>query len=382
MIAKYIDLMRLNPLHSLPFDRLQAPFEAASDALARLDERLRTSPIALAFALRAHFQDASAALWRAGQFVQVEDLVLHDAGMDARSPTHELVRAHAVLLARRRIAARQPNWALTPSGLSTLRGSRSISDARAYENEDVATADHHEGEDGPDLEPVDEEPAASGEFDEIDALLARTSMVMQSDEAFPARRENPGLVYDEDWDEETRLFEWRQAVAETRALPPMMAAGLAFDAWEALDPLQHRAWLGHLLVAALLRERGKTRHHLVALHAGLRRAKYRRSHQLDAASRLIGFAHAIEEMANADMKELDRLTLARELLVRKCQGRRGNSKLPRLVELCLTSPIVSVPFSAKELGVSQQAATIMIDELSSSLRELTGRGRYRAWAVL
>ena len=30
----------------------------------------------------------------------------------------------------------------------------------------------------------------------------------------------------------------------------------------------------------------------------------------------------------------------------------------------------------------QQAATIMIDELSSNLRELTGRGRYRAWAVM
>jgi hypothetical protein len=87
-------------------------------------------------------------------------------------------------------------------------------------------------------------------------------------------------------------------------------------------------------------------------------------------------------MANFEMKEVDRLTLARELLVRKCKGRRGNSKLPRLVELCLTSPIVSVPLAAKELGVSQQAATIMIDELSSNLRELTGRGRYRAWAVM
>jgi hypothetical protein len=302
--------------------------------------------------------------------------------MDARSPTHELVRAHAVLLARRRIAARQPNWALTPSGLSALRGSWSISDARAYENEDVATTDHQDGEDGQNLEPVNEEPLSSGEFDEIDALLVRTAKVTQSAGAFPAPRENLGLVYDEDWDEQARLFEWRQAVEETRALPPVLAAGLAFDAWEVIDPLQHSAWLGPLLIAALLRARGKTRHHLAAVHARLRRAKYRRSRQYDASSRLIGFAHAIEAMANADMKELDRLTLARELLLRKCQGKRGNSKLPRLVELCLTSPIVSLPFAAKQLGVSQQAATIMIDELSSNLRELSGRGRYRAWAVM
>jgi hypothetical protein len=161
-----------------------------------------------------------------------------------------------------------------------------------------------------------------------------------------------------------------------------MAAGLAFDAWETIEPLQHLAWLGPLLVSAVLRERGKARHHLAALHAGLRHAKYRRDHRHDLAARLIVFAQAIETMANFEMKEIDRLTLARELLLRKCQGRRGNSKLPSLVELCLGSPIVSVPLAAKELGVSQQAATIMIDELSSNLRELTGRGRYRAWAVM
>ena len=178
--------MTITSTSSLGHDGLQAPLEAASDALARLDERLRVSPVAEAFRLRAHFHDACAALWRAGEFVQVEDLVLHDAGMDARSPTHELVRAHAVLLARRRIAAREPNWALTPSGLNALRGSWGISDARAYENEDAATP-YRDDEDGPDVEPVDEEPAASGEFDEIDALLARTAKVFNLRERFPRR---------------------------------------------------------------------------------------------------------------------------------------------------------------------------------------------------
>ena len=218
----------------------------------------------------------------------------------------KLVRAHAVLLARRRIATQQPNWALTPSGLGVLRGSWSISDACANENADDATADHHDGEDGPELDPMDEEAASLGEFDEIDALLARTAKVMQSPETMPPPRENLGLIYDEDWDEEARLSEWRQAIEETRGLPAVMAAGLAFDAWEAIDPLQHRGWLGPLLIAALLRARGKTRHHLAAIYAGLRGAKYRRSRQHDAASRLIGFTQAIEAMANADMKELDR----------------------------------------------------------------------------
>jgi hypothetical protein len=368
-------------VNSLSVDRLVEPFETASDALVRLDERMRVSPVAQGFAVRSHFSDACAALWREGGFVQIEDLVLHDAGMDARSPTHELVRAHAVLLARRRIADQEPGWALTNSGLAALRGLSTFDDVVAKETSAIRNADRDDEEEA-EFEHGDDEATQSGEFAEIDALLERTSKSATPPEALLATRENSGLIYDEDWDEAGRLSEWRQGLAESRDLPPLMAAGLAFDAWETIEPLQHRAWLGPLLVSALLRERGKTRHHLAALHASLRHAKYRRDRQHDLASRLIALARAIETMANFDMKELDRLTLARERLLRKCQGRRGNSKLPSLVELCLTSPIVSVPLAAKELGVSQQAATIMIGELSSNLRELTGRGRYRAWAVM
>jgi hypothetical protein len=52
-------------------------------------------------------------------------------------------------------------------------------------------------------------------------------------------------------------------------------------------------------------------------------------------------------MANVDTKEIDRLTLIREILLRRCSGRRGTSKLPVLVDLGLVLPIVSVPLAAK-----------------------------------
>lgn len=87
-------------------------------------------------------------------------------------------------------------------------------------------------------------------------------------------------------------------------------------------------------------------------------------------------------MAKFDLKEFEILTLARELLLRKCRDRKGNSKLPRLIVLCLGSSIATVPFAAKELRVSRRAVATMLGELSSNLRELTGRGRYRAWAVM
>lgn len=367
--------------NSLPLDRLQAPFEAASDALARLDECLRSSPVAEPFVIRAHFNDACAALWREGEFVQIEDLVLHDANMDARSPTHELVRAHVVLRARRRIVSHEPGWALTTAGLAALCGAGgSDGDVLQPTKNNRRDADEEVKEE--ESEGGDDEGSHMGEFDEIDALLARISRRTSHIETASPKRDDSGLVYDEDWDERDRLREWGERLQETRGLPPLMAAGLALDAWETIEPLQRSAWLGPLLVAELLRVRGKTRHHLPALHAGFRHAKYRRVRQYDLATRLIAFAKAIEEMARAASKEIDRLALARELLLRKCKGRRGNSKLPRLIEFCLASPIISVPLVAKELDISQQAATTMVGELSTNLRELTGRRRYRAWALI
>jgi hypothetical protein len=49
---------------------------------ATWDERARTSPIRDGFISRTHFDDACASLWLTGEFVHIEDLVLHDAARD------------------------------------------------------------------------------------------------------------------------------------------------------------------------------------------------------------------------------------------------------------------------------------------------------------
>ena len=79
--------------------------------MARLDERASRHAVEDGFRERGHFFDAAAALWVAGELVHVEDLVLHDAHMDARAPTHELTIAHSILRARRRIWLAEPVWA-------------------------------------------------------------------------------------------------------------------------------------------------------------------------------------------------------------------------------------------------------------------------------
>ena len=51
-----------------------------------------------------------------------------------------------------------------------------------------------------------------------------------------------------------------------------------------------------------------------------------------------------------------------------------------LIELVMARPIVNAALIARELEITPRAAQTLVAELD--LRELTGRGRYRAWGVL
>jgi len=210
-------------------------------------------------------------------------------------------------------------------------------------------------------------------------LLERSTRVLAG--AVPPRAQDPlALVYDLDWDEPDRLEEWRRGVEDTRALPPLLAAAVAFDAWQAIEPLQHRPWLGALMVSGLLRARGKARYHLPCLNVALRSVPLERRRNRDRATRLVTFLEAVTLGAGQGIKDHDRWRLARGLLERKLAGRRKHSKLPTLIDLVLARPLVSAGMIAAELSVTPRAAQDLIAALG--IREMTGRGRYRAWGVL
>ena len=375
----------------LPWSQIAGPLAAAEDSLARLDERLAKSPIREGWAARTHFTDACATLWLEGELVHLDDLVLHDAGMDVRTPTHELTRAHAVLRARRRIVDAKPDWALSAAGLATLRGrggrGREDEASGREEEEEDDQPSSLDGDDGDaevgsptGLAPADERMAEM--FAAVDAAIAQADRTLAGEAVTQARRtaERDPLVYDLEWDEDERLDAWLAVVGETRALPPTLAAAIAADAWSAIEPLQHTPWLGRLFAAALLRERGKSRAHLPCLHDGLKAIPRERRKPHDRAGRLVVQLEAIAAAAEAGLKDHDRWLTARTLLARKLAGRRSTSRLPALLDYVLTRPIASAGMIAEELGVTPRAVQDMVAELG--LREATGRGRYRAWGIL
>lgn len=374
----------------LPWAQIAGPLAAAEDAVARLDERLAKSPIREGWIARTHFTDAAASLWLEGELVHLEDLVLHDAHMDVRAPTHELTRAHAVLRARRRIAEAKPEWALSPAGFANLRsrGGKDDPEEEAANRNDV-------GDEAFDLEDGDDEADAvdlsrltatddrlADVFAAVDAAIAQADRTLAGEVATHAGRppERDPLLYDLDWDENARLDEWRAVVENAGTLPPALAAAIAADAWTMIEPLQHTPWLGRLLAAALLRERGKSRWHLPCLHDGLKAIPRERRRPRDSAGRVAVQLEAIIAAAETGLKDHDRWLTARTLLARKLAGRRSTSRLPALLDYVLTRPIVSAGMIAKELRITPRAAQDLVAELG--LREATGRGRYRAWGVL
>ena len=191
----------------------------------------------------------------------------------------------------------------------------------------------------------------------------------------PAR----ALIYDEDFDEAGRLADWRREVESTRELPPTLAAAIAQEAWRDTEPLEHQNWFGPLLVADLLRQRGKALSHLPCLNVGLRAIPRERRHSPDRTTRIGAVLGAIQAAARAGLEELDRLALAEARFRRRCQKLKSNARLPALAEFVLSTPLVTAPMIARQLNVSARAAQDMAPALG--LRELTGRTRFRAWGV-
>jgi hypothetical protein len=380
MISMAYDLTKIS------MTALMRPAFEAGVALTRLDERIARSPVGQGWIERQNFADACASLWIDGELVHLEDLVLHDATRDIRTPTHELTIARDVLRTRRRIAAQSPGWALSAEGIRTLRQTSDINSVGAEAPEPgsvmppavAAKGSEGEGDDGDEREDL---PGV--DYVAIDALLARSEAAIENATrpSHDGGREKDPMIYDLDWDEDARLEEWRGLLGRAENLPAVLQAIVALDAWNELSVLQHAPWLGRLFAASILREAGiTTGTHLAAVNLGLKTIPVDRRRHRDRETRLLAIAHGLLAAAEIGVKEHDRLMLARTLMERKLEGRRTSSKLPELLELVMAKPLVSAGMVAKTLDMTPQAARRIVLELG--LREMTGRGRFRAWGVI
>jgi hypothetical protein len=304
----------------LPLEPLLGPLLQAEDALARFDERLHHSPLAEGFRERILFHEICAEQKLEGLLVHLEDLVLFSAGVFGGPLIPELSSAFEALRIWQK-AEKEEAFAL-------LRSSR------------------------------------PGELS--DAVLPVKSL--------------PDAFYDPDWNGAERLEVWREALRETRELPPVLAAGIAWDAWLFAEPEQRGSWRAPLLAALTLKSRGKTKEFLLPLALGARRAGYYKP-KASFEARMLGFCELVMASLERCQHELNTLQGARTRLDYALKTRRQHSSLRRLGELLLAKPVVSAPMAAKALGLSQMGVRKLLKSLCPIAREMSGRKSYRVWGI-
>lgn len=326
----------------LDWNDLAGPLSSADRAVARLDERLRQSPLRAGIIARFDLFDTIAAMANEGCLIHFEDLALHDMSMDIRVPTQELVRASTILDIRRKASQRNPESLMTLRGLQGLVG--------AWETKTRS----------PDT-------IAGKSSTYVSDLLALADALLQGEETETDEIAEP-LQADDAFDA------WRLSVQKSEKLPPILAAAQIMLDWKKTSPIPRHEWLGPILGGAYLRGKDVTSM-MLPVHLGLRQAQRNNIKAPPLRARVEGVLRA----AQAGLEMVRKMETTVSLLRAHTKDRRGDS-FEKLIQMLIDRPVVTIGMIGKEFGISKQGAAHLLKNVGT-IRELTGRGKYRAWGI-
>lgn len=305
----------------LDLKRLLKPLLAAEQAMARMDERLRTLSFRDGVLERLVYHEASAISLLEGKLVPIEDLVQSAVGALQRIPYPELSACGGVYSVLRHAWQAQP-----------------------------------------------------------EALLACASPGNGIDPYLPLEKRNE-FIFNRNWGEAERLSAWQNARRAADALPALLAAAFVWDAWNSLHPEERAFWKSWLLASLTLKARKAFVQGLLPLAWGARHADVRCDKRFPLNLRMEHFLEAVTTACERTRQEIVRLTHADALMSARIGKKRKASKLPQLKDLLLRHPVVSTLMIRKTLKVSPEGVSYLVKELGSVPREITGRRSYRAWGI-
>ena len=323
----------------------------AEDSVSRLDARAQTCPFAEGWAARVDFAEANAWGWVSGEIVDMEDLVLHDAQMDARLPDQALRATHGLVRARRKARG-------IGAELQSLGGAAWLAGHRR--DPPLAPPPAILVEVGP---PDD----ATEPRDLVGEVVHQIRTLGRGETADP-------LEAVEEW------IAWTRRLPE-RA-PALLRAAVALEGWRLVNPLPRQSYVGGVMVAQALRLSGRTPSCLLGFETARRtHMQPPRGFMAPTTVRLTYWLKIMTVGAEAGLSEIRRLDLARQVVLKRISGRRAHDRSAELLDLLLARPLVSAPMAAEHLGVAGHSARRLLTGLGSSLMEVSGRSRYRAWRL-
>lgn len=323
----------------------------AEDIVSRLDARAQTCAFAEGWAARVDFIEANGWGWVSGEVVDLEDLVLHDAQMDARLPDQALRATYGLVRARRKARGAGPELQ-TAHGAAWLAGYRGDPPLLAPSPIELSEVSLDPGAEGRDL---------------VGELVHQVRTLGGGETADP-------LEAIEEW------VQWSRRLPD-RA-PALLRAAVALEGWRLVNPLPRQNYVGGVMVAQGLRESGRTRACLLGFEAPRRtHLQPPRGFMAPAVLRLAYWLKIMAVGAEAGLSEMKRLDLARQVVLKRVSSRRANDRSADLLELLLARPLVSAPMAAEHLGVAGHSARRLLSGLGASLMEVSGRSRYRAWRL-
>jgi hypothetical protein len=376
---------------------LLSPLCDAADALARLDARAAAAPDTMRDGLVARMALAEAAGWlaHAHAWVHPLDLALRDAGLTGSTAVAAAGRGHLAL--PQTFAGRR-----TDAGGHTDASGRSDADGRSDWDHQTVDA------------------VADGDRALADALALAQALRRlagaRGAKPFTTAADAEAMLggFGAGPLDAMRFVEWRETFAPAPVPrrrfgsregqggpkpPALLRAAQAAAAWMeagiADDPTPLQAVLAAI---ALLAGGGPAATVCVPVWAAYPAVGFGDRAALptlrsDAADRLIdrdqpvtwplAFLHLVAESARMGLRTLDRLEAAAAQGKGLAAAADKRSRLPDAVDALLRAPVLTPKALAARLGIASQTGTALLRALAAKglVREVTGRGSFRAFAV-
>ncbi|MHB0723526.1 helix-turn-helix domain-containing protein [Roseomonas mucosa] len=336
--------------------RLLLPLSQAEDLVSRLDARAGAAAGTVREGLVARLALAEAAAWltQAGLPTHPHDLGLRAAGLtgswSAASDLHRLERAMPA------------TWGRSDGEVGAVAAEHPVEQALAL------------------ARLLTRLPVFRGDpLDEAERLAVALRSL--GDSAWPAATASPGAAIPD-------VAAWRRGWLRTgEGVPALLAAAQAAARWmrEAGegDIARPEPQQAIFLAAVLLKRRRRLAQVPLVFWVGAGPGERLPQPGRDPAAWPGLFLARVAAAARKGLEVLDRLEAAQQQLAALAEGTRRSSSLPAAAELVLRQPVVTAPQLAQDLGLTHQGALLLIGRLTEAgvVREVTGRGSFRAYAI-